>query len=96
MNLEGTYLGQILPGLEPKIFGPPNLQSNDEWFWHSALVFTPDGQEFYLDIYIPDEPNNPGGIRVRYMEMHNNFWTSPHLMGVGGFLLQEMKLSICT
>jgi len=72
MNLTGPYLGQEAPGMEPQMFVPDSLRSNAEWFWHCAPVFTPDGREFYLDVYFPND-----GIRLLYMEMVNNSWTAP-------------------
>jgi Tol biopolymer transport system component len=74
MDLSGPYLGQELPGMVPQMFVPEELQSNSEWWWHGALAFTPDGEEFYLDIYVPV---NNTGIQIRFMEMINNVWTSP-------------------
>lgn len=74
LDLSGPYLGQEPPGMVPQIFVPEELQSNPEWWWHGALAFTPDGEEFYLDIYVPV---NNTGIQIRFMEMINNVWTSP-------------------
>ena len=70
----GPYLGQEPPGSVPRIFVPVFLRSNADWFWHGAPAFTPDGQEFYLDIYVPE---NNTGIQIRFMEMIENVWTSP-------------------
>ena len=74
LDLTGPYLGQEPPGMVPQMFVPEELQSNSEWFWHGALAFTPDGEEFYLDIYVPV---NNTAIQIRFMEMINNVWTSP-------------------
>jgi len=74
LDLSGPYLGQVLPGMVPQMFVPEELQSNSEWWWHGALAFSPDGEEFYLDIYVPI---NNTGIQLRFMEMINNVWTSP-------------------
>ena len=74
MDLSGPYLGQETPGMVPQMFVPEELQSNSEWWWHGALAFTPDGEEFYLDIYVPV---NNTGIQIRFMEMINNVWTLP-------------------
>ena len=73
-ELTGPYLGQEPPGMSPQLFVPEELQSNSEWFWHGALAFTPDGEEFYLDIYVPA---NDTGIQIRFMEMIDHIWTSP-------------------
>ena len=72
--LTGPYLGQTPPGDTPQLFVPDQLRSNAEWHWHSALAFTPDGNEFYMDIYM-----NTGneGIRTRFMEKIDNAWTDP-------------------
>jgi hypothetical protein len=74
LDLTGPYLGQEPPGMVPQMFVPEELQSNSEWWWHGALAFTPDGEEFYLDIYVPA---NNTGIQIRFMEMINNVWTLP-------------------
>jgi len=70
----GPYLGQEPPGMEPRIFVPESLRSNADWYWHGAPAFTPDSQEFYLDIYVPE---NNTGIQIRFMEMIDEVWTSP-------------------
>lgn len=76
VDLYGPYLGQEQPGMEPRLFVPVDLRSNSEWWWHGAPAFSPDGREFYLDIYLPNE-----GIRVRIMEMSpaDNLWTEPQV-----------------
>jgi hypothetical protein len=73
-QLTGPYLGQAPPGDTPQMFVPNQLRSNANWWWHGALAFTQDGNEFYMDIYVPA---NNQGIRIRYMEMVNNVWTVP-------------------
>jgi len=73
MTLTGQWFGQTSPGSVPVLFAPPELQSNSEWFWHGGLVFSPDGTEFYMDIYYPNA--NPSGMRVRQMIMTNNVWS---------------------
>lgn len=50
----------------PVLFAPPELQSNNDWFWHGGLAFSPDGTEFYMDVYYPNA--NPSGMRVRLPE----------------------------
>ena len=69
----GPYLGQEPPGTEPIIFVPVELRSNPQWFWHGSPVFTPDGREFYMDLY---ETNQ--GFRIDYMVMNeNDEWSAP-------------------
>jgi hypothetical protein len=72
-TLYGPWFGQTPPGTVPVLFAPPELQSNSEWFWHGGLAFSPDGTEFYMDIYYPDA--NPSGMRVRQMIMTDNVWS---------------------
>ena len=72
-TLYGPWFGQTPPGAVPVLFAPPELQSNSEWFWHGGLAFSPDGSEFYMDIYYPDA--NPSGMRVRQMVMTDNVWS---------------------
>ena len=72
-TLYGPWFGQTPPGSVPVLFAPPELQSNTEWFWHGGLAFSPDGTEFYMDIYYPNA--NPSGARVKQMIMTNNVWS---------------------
>ena len=74
VELYGPYLGQEPPGEEPRIFVPEHLRSNSDWWWHGAPAFSPDGSEFYLDIYLANQ-----GIRVRVMEMDasGSLWSAP-------------------
>jgi hypothetical protein len=72
-TLYGPWFGQTPPGNVPVLFVPPELQSNTEWFWHGGLAFSPDGTEFYMDIYYPNA--NPSGVRVKQMIMTNNVWS---------------------
>ena len=51
LDLSGPYLGQEPPGVVPQLFVPEELQSNSEWWWHGALAFTPDGEEFHRYFY---------------------------------------------
>jgi hypothetical protein len=73
-TLHGPWFGQTPPGNVPVLFAPPELQSNSEWFWHGGLVFSPDGTEFYMDIYYPNA--NPSGMRIRQMIMTDNEWSA--------------------
>lgn len=72
-GLTGAYFGQSPPGMTPSLFVPEELRSNDTWFWHGALAFTPDGNEFYLDIYYPALT---ASIQVRFMQLQEGSWTS--------------------
>ncbi len=80
-QLSGAYLGQTHPGMQPQMFVPEALRSNADWFWHGALAFSPDGHEFYLDIYVPATNQ---GIRTRFMEMNDNVWSSPRSTAFAG------------
>ncbi len=81
-QLTGPYLGQDPPGNIPQLFAPPEIQSNQEWFWHGPLAFSPDSTEFYLDLYYPDA--NPSGMRVRQMTMNKNQWTDIEIAPFAG------------
>jgi hypothetical protein len=71
VTLTGAYLGQTPPGLQAARFVPDSLTSNDNWWWHARVDLLNDGQEMYMDIYY-----ETGGIRIRYMKMVDNVWTS--------------------
>jgi hypothetical protein len=73
-TLYGPWFGQTPPGSVPVLFAPHELQSNSVWFWHGGLAFSPDGTEFYMDVYYPNA--NPSGMRVRQMIMTDNEWSS--------------------
>jgi hypothetical protein len=68
--LTGPYFNQAPPGSEPVLFVPEELRSNDSWFWHGAPAFSPDGNEFYLDII-----ENGMLIKIQYTERINDVWT---------------------
>jgi len=44
-RLEGPYLGQTPPGLEPQLFAPDIVASHR--FEHGSVTFSPDGREAY-------------------------------------------------
>lgn len=66
------YFGQTPPGNTPVLFGPADIRSNSDWFWHGAPVFSPDGREFYLDVYCPR--TNPAGARIMQKLCTNGVW----------------------
>ncbi len=72
-DLSEPYFGQNPPGNIPQLFVPPELQSNEDWFWHGSLAFSPDNTEFYMDIYYPNA--NPSGMKIRKMLRIENQWT---------------------
>lgn len=73
-DLFGPYLGQVPPGSQPRLFVPEGLRTNADWWWHGPVSFSPDGREFYLDIYRADS-----GIRLLVMKMAagEGRWTTP-------------------
>ena len=45
--LEGPYLGQVLPGMRPKVFAPGFISRQETEF---NAAFSPDGREFYYSV----------------------------------------------
>ena len=67
-DLTGTYLGQINPGLQPKIFAPDIVSKSNEYEFGS--VFSGDANEFYYAMN-----NKNGKAEIRYMVQIDNKWT---------------------
>lgn len=66
-GLQGPYLGQKVPGLEPEIFAPGivSIKGGHEF----SGTFSPDGKEFYFN----------RGIKVRVCYWKEDGWTAPEL-----------------
>ena len=65
--LEGDYLGQKIPGLEPERFAP-GVVSTEKGELNS--VFSTDGQEFYYSIQ-----TGPMNWKIMVMKRMNNRWS---------------------
>lgn len=67
-KMEGLYMGQLEPGLTPKMFAP-NFVSTEEYEFGS--VFSKDGREFYYGV------NANGKEEIRYSRLTDNLWSTP-------------------
>ncbi len=72
-GLQGPYLGQPLPGLEPEIFAPGIFSICGRVEYNPA--FTPDGKEVYFS-------TNMGLMRCRLLA---DGWTAPEPAEISGF-----------
>ena len=71
MTLEELlYLGQPLPTDNPSLFCPEDLLSKPRTRWHSAPVFSPDGNEMYYTI-----ASYPIGQKMYFTKNVNGKWT---------------------
>jgi hypothetical protein len=75
------YLGQDPPGLDPQIFPPVELQPDGTWWWHSAPVFSPAGDEMIFIKYYAAQY-----MEMLYMRVENEEWTEPE---IPSFINQE-------
>jgi hypothetical protein len=71
-SLQGPYLGQKTPGRAPELFAPGFI-SRQDYFEHSAAVFTPDLREVYWSA----KPNAQRSYHVYFMKMIDGRWTVP-------------------
>ena len=68
-ELKGPYLGQKPPGMTPEIFAP-GVISRDDYFEHSAAVFSPDLSEVYWSV----KPDGERYFKIYFMKMINGIW----------------------
>ncbi|MFC1887198.1 FlgD immunoglobulin-like domain containing protein [Candidatus Cloacimonadota bacterium] len=68
------YLGQDPPGLDPQVFPPVELQPDGTWWWHSAPVFSPAGDEMFFCKYYAAQY-----MDMLYMRVENGEWTEPEI-----------------
>jgi hypothetical protein len=72
--LTGPYLGQKPPEMTPEPFAPNLLP--DEYWWHSAPAFSPDGKEVCFSAFKRSEAYSE---RIMYMKLENGRWTPPKI-----------------
>jgi len=73
-QLRGVYLGQPPPGNVPVRFAPDNsFRSNGAWWWQSAPVFSPDGNEMYFTKYFTGSEVHA----IWYTKSIGGQWTVP-------------------
>lgn len=75
-RLTGPYLGQQPPGKEPELFAPGIISRND-YFEHSAAIFTPDGKE----VFWTAKANNRREFKIYSMKMVDGIWSRPEVAG---------------
>lgn len=73
-KLSGPYLGQKPPGNTPELFAP-EIVSRDDYFEHSAAIFTPDGKKVYWSA----KPNDQRYYKIFFMRMVDGIWTQPKI-----------------
>lgn len=72
-----AYYSQTPPDDLPIRFGTGNLLANQEWQWHGAPVFSPDGKEMFFAKYMYETNESPGGSEIWTARLENNLWTAP-------------------
>jgi tetratricopeptide (TPR) repeat protein len=70
-GLQGPYLGQKTPGLEPELFAPGIVSTAGHMEF--ALTFTPDGRE----IYFTSRPEPDGRNAILVARWEKDGWTAP-------------------
>ncbi|MDP8201356.1 MAG: hypothetical protein P9M11_04380 [Candidatus Tenebribacter burtonii] len=73
-ELKGPYLGQKPPGKTSEVFAP-GVISRDDYFEHSAAVFSPDLSE----VYWAGKPNGARYFRIYSMKMIDGKWGESHV-----------------
>jgi len=74
-ELKGLYLGQKSPGKTSEVFAP-GVISRDDYFEHSAAVFSPDLSE----VYWAGKPNGARYFEISFMKEINGKWTEPEIV----------------
>ncbi len=74
---KGEYMGQIKPGLTPKMFAPNFIST--EYRTQNA-IFHPNGKEFYFTI----ESGRFHGGTIMVSKMNGEVWSKPQPMGIPG------------
>ncbi len=73
--LQGPYLGQDPPGVEPMMFAPGVVSTNTrEW----STAFTPDGLELFFGVY------TEGSAYILHMQHVKGRWTEPEVASFSG------------
>ncbi len=86
--MNGPYLGLPAPGQDPVIFAPQLFEYMDQTYnsfhFHSAPVFTPEGNEVYFSAYYPPGGSSSRKQAVFVMKLVNEVWTKPVPAGFSG------------
>jgi len=78
-DLNLSFFGLEDPGMIPQRFGPEDILASSNWNWHSAPIFSNDGQELYFSKYY----NNNNHVELSHMKVNNNSWTEPLIPDFG-------------
>ncbi len=70
--LKGEYLGQKKPGLEPEVFAPGIISTNE---FELGITFSPDGKEVFFVREKKSTP--PAPPMIMHMKLEENGWTPP-------------------
>ncbi|MBP2833016.1 PD40 domain-containing protein [Aquimarina sp. U1-2] len=65
---KGRYMGQKEPGIQPKMFAPNFISTEEEEF---GAMFNSDGTAFYFGVHVN------GKNEIRYSKMINGRWSKP-------------------
>jgi hypothetical protein len=71
-DLNGPYLGQVLPGMTPELFAPGIISTAAHEF---SCCFSPDGNEFYFARRHPELNQTV----IMFSKQINGIWTEPEV-----------------
>ena len=76
-RLAGPYLGQKPPGKTPEPFAPEIFNPNSYAWYHSVIVFSPDGKEAFWQAGRKKSADNQFEERLFTIKQINEKWTEP-------------------
>jgi hypothetical protein len=81
-KLMGPYLGQKMPGIEPEIFAPGIISTND--FIEGECTWSPDLNELYFSRSDTMESEWSANFSIWYTKELNGIWTEPMVAPFSG------------
>ncbi|MCD4747317.1 MAG: hypothetical protein K8R58_13545 [Bacteroidales bacterium] len=75
LELKGPSLGQKPPGDTPELFAP-GIISRDDYFEHSAAIYSPDMKE----VYWSGKPKGARYFEISFIKEINGKWTMPEIV----------------
>jgi Tol biopolymer transport system component len=79
-KLTGPYLGQKPPGKTPELFAPEIFNPNFYSWYHSVIVFSPDGKEAFWQAGRKNSADNQFEERLFTTKQINEKWTEPMML----------------
>jgi len=80
--LKGPYLGQKPPGMNPEVFAPGIVSTQED---EINSLFSPDGKEFYFSIDTKRNNSKAGkSYIIMVMKEEEKGWTKPHVVSFSG------------